>query len=94
MPPSANAAEEFSQPIKRWIRDHVPEESDMHDRIRFERGFGPAADSIVDFAAKAGVDLIVMSISDLDPQMAAHHPNTGTAHELVSHAPCPVLTIR
>ena len=57
------------------------------------RGFGPATNSIVDFA-KAGVDLIVMSISDLDPQMAAHHPNTGTAHELVSRAPCPVLTIR
>jgi len=94
MPTSANAAEEFPQPIKRWIRDHVPQESDMGDRIRFERGFGPAANAIVDFAAKAGVDLIVMSITDLDPLMAAHHPNTGTAYELVSRAPCPVLTIR
>ena len=94
MPTSANAVEEFPQPIKRWIRDHVPEESDMRHRIRFERGFGPAASSIVDFAGKAGVDLIVMSISDIDPVMAAHHPNTGTAYELVRRAPCPVLTIR
>jgi nucleotide-binding universal stress UspA family protein len=94
MPASANTAEQFPQPIKRWIRDHVPQESDMRDRIRFERGFGPAANSIVDFAAKAGVDLIVMPVSNLDPVMAAHHPNTGTAHELVSRAPCPVLSIR
>jgi nucleotide-binding universal stress UspA family protein len=94
MPTATSAAEEFPQPIKRWIRDHVSEESDLLQRIRFERGFGPAANSIIDFAAKAGVDLIVMSISDLDPQMAAHHPNTGTVSELVSRAPCPVLTIR
>ena len=66
----------------------------MRHRIRFERGFGPATNSIVDFAAKGAVDLIVMSISDLDPQMAAYHPHAGTAHELVSRAPCPVLTIR
>jgi nucleotide-binding universal stress UspA family protein len=94
MPTSSSTAEEFPQPIKRWIRDYVPQESGMHDRIRFERGFGPAGNSIIEFAAKEGVDLIVMSVTNLDPVMAAHHPDTGTAYELVSRAPCPVLTIR
>jgi nucleotide-binding universal stress UspA family protein len=94
MPASASRTEEFTQPMERWIRDHVPEDSDLRKRIRFERGFGPVTDSILDFAAKENVDMIVMSIRQLDPVMAAHLPKAGTAHELVSRASCPVLTIR
>jgi len=94
MPTSANTAEEFTEPFQHWIRDHVPEHSDLHNRIRFERGFGPATDSILDFAAKAGVDMIVISVRELDPITAAHLPKSDSAHDLVSRAPCPVLTIR
>jgi nucleotide-binding universal stress UspA family protein len=94
MPASASVTEPFTQPMERWIRDHVPEDSDLRKRIRFERGFGPVTDSILDFAAKENVDMIVMSIRQLDPVMAAHLPKAGTAHELVSRASCPVLTIR
>lgn len=94
MAASDSTAEEFPQPFKRWINDNVPQDSDLHNRIRFERGFGPAADSILDFVAKANVDLIVMAIRDLDPVMAAHLPTSDATHQLVSRAPCPVLTIR
>ena len=94
MAASDSTAEEFPQPFKRWINDNVPQDSDLHNRIRFERGFGPAADSILDFVAKANVDLIVMTIRELDPIMAAHLPTSDATHQLVSRAPCPVLTIR
>jgi nucleotide-binding universal stress UspA family protein len=94
MPASSSTIEEFPQPMKRWIQDHVREDSDLRQRIRFERGFGPAADSILDFAVKAEVDIIVMSVRHLDPVIAARLSKSGTVHELVSRAPCPVLTIR
>ena len=94
MPTSDSTPEEFPQPFKRWINENVPQDSDLHNRIRFERGFGPAADSILDFVAKENVDLVVMSIRDLDPFMAAHLPTSDVTHQLVSRAPCPVLTIR
>jgi nucleotide-binding universal stress UspA family protein len=87
-------ADEVSQPFERWIRDNVPSESDLRGRVRFERGFGPVTSSILDFAAKAGVDMIVMSVRPLDPVMAAHLSKSGTVYELVSNAQCPVLTIR
>ena len=35
-----------------------------------------------------------MSVTRLDPFMAAHLPKPDTTHEVVSGAPCPVLTIR
>ena len=94
MPAASSRTEEFPPAFRRWINDHVPEHSDLRNRIRFERGFGPASDSILDFAAKEGVDLIVMSVRKLDPFIAARHPRSGTSHEVISHSPCPVLTIR
>jgi len=93
-PASPNTLEPFTEPFEHWIGDHVPQNSDLRNRIRFERGFGPATDSILDLTEKAAVDIIVMSVRGLDPVMAAHLPKSDTAHELVSRAPCPVLTIR
>jgi nucleotide-binding universal stress UspA family protein len=94
MPPSANTPEEFPPEFQHWIRDHISSHADLHKRVRFERGFGPATDAILDFASKEGVDMIVMSVRELDPVIAAHLPQSDAAHALVSHAPCPVLTIR
>ncbi len=94
MPSSASVTAEFPQPFKRWLNDKVPEDSDLHNRIRFETGFGPAADALLDFIAKTNVDLIVLSVRALDPVMAAHLPTSDATHQLVSRAPCPVLTMR
>jgi nucleotide-binding universal stress UspA family protein len=91
---SSNTPGQLMEPLEHWMRDHVRQDSDLRNRIRFESGFGPAADSILDFAVKASVDLIVMSVRQLDPFIAAHLPKSDTAHELVSRAPCPVLTVR
>jgi nucleotide-binding universal stress UspA family protein len=89
----ANVAGQFTEVLEHWTQNHIPQESELRKRIRFETGFGPAADSILDFTAKAGVDLIVMPVRRLDPVIAAHLPKSDTAYELVSRATCPVLTI-
>jgi nucleotide-binding universal stress UspA family protein len=94
MSASGSTSEEFPQPFKRWLSDNVAEGSDLHARIRFERGFGPAADSILGFVEKANVDLIVITVRDRDPVMSAHLPTSDTTHRLVSRAPCPVLSLR
>jgi nucleotide-binding universal stress UspA family protein len=93
MPSAPSTDEEFTKPMERWVNDHVPQNSDLRGRIRFERGFGPVTESILSFVAKAGVDIIVMSVNALDPVIASR-VNSGTSHELISRAPCPVLTIR
>ena len=89
-----DATRYLEQPRKSWLEDHVAPGSDLRQRIRFDLGFGVAADAIVDLATKQNVDLIVMSVRELDPFMAAHLPTSDTAHAVVSHAPCPVLTIK
>ncbi len=62
--------------------------------VPLAEGFGSAPAAVLDFAAKAAVDVIVMSVKRVDPMLAAHLPKLDTAYEVVSRAPCPVLTIR
>lgn len=94
MPSSASKSEQVTKPVESWIEDHIAQGSNLRNRIRFERGFGSATTAILDFATKESVDAIVMSVTRLDPVIAAHLPKPDTAHEVVSGAPCPVLTIR
>ena len=94
MPSAPNKEEQIAEPFKGWIEDHMCECSNLSNRVRFELGFGPAPESILDFVSKAAVDMIVMSVRRLDPGIAAHLLRPDTAYELVSRAPCPVLTIR
>jgi nucleotide-binding universal stress UspA family protein len=92
--PSAEEKAQLQQPVRHWMDDHIPAESDLRERISFELGFGPTAEAIVEFAGDRGVDLIVMGVQRLDPVMAAHLPKPDTAYEVVRTAPCPVLTVR
>ena len=93
MPGPKNVTGKFTEVLEHWTQNHVPEGSTLRNRVRFETGFGPAADSILDFAAKASLDLIVMPVRRLDPVIAAHLPKSDTAYELASRATCPLLTI-
>jgi len=94
MPASQNQDSPFTMPVESWIDDHVSRESSLRRRIRFERGFGSATKAILDFASDAQVDVIVIGIRPFDPVIAAHLPKADTAYELISRAPCPVLTVR
>jgi len=92
--PSAEEKARLQEPVRRWMDDHIPTESDLRERTSFELGFGPTAEAILRFASDCDVDLIVMSVQRLDPVMAAHLPKPDTAYEVVRSAPCPVLTVR
>jgi nucleotide-binding universal stress UspA family protein len=94
VPPSEGAARWTSELFEHWVRDHVAQGSNLRNRLRFEPGFGPAADIILDFAGRGTVDLIVMPVRQFDPLIAAHLPKSDTAYELASRASRPVLTIR
>lgn len=94
MPASANKQDAFPMPAGSWIEDHISQSSNLRSRLYFERGFGPAAEAILNFASNAAVDVIVLGVRRQDPIIAAHLPKSDTAYELVSRAPCPVLTIR
>jgi nucleotide-binding universal stress UspA family protein len=94
MLPFPEAKDHIQEPVRHWLDDHVPAESELRQRTSFELGFGRAAEAILKFASERGVDLIVMSVRRLDPRLAAHLPETDTAYEVVRTAPCPVLSVR
>jgi nucleotide-binding universal stress UspA family protein len=94
MVPSPEEKAQIQEPVRHWMDDHIPAESDLRERTSFELGFGRTAEAILKFASDRGVDLIVMGVRRLDPVMAAHLDKPDTAYEVVRTAPCPVLTIR
>ena len=92
--PSPDVNDAVEEPVRHWMDDHIPMESDLRQRTSFEPGFGPAAEVILKFARERSVDLIVMGVRRLDPVTAAHLPKPDTAYEVVATSPCPVLTVR
>jgi nucleotide-binding universal stress UspA family protein len=49
----------------------------------------------VQVAKQRGADLIVLGVRDAAGRMgAATHLERATAHKVVAHAACPVLTVR
>lgn len=85
--------EGITEPFKFWVEDHVAEGSRLRNHVCFERGFGPPSEAILNFVSKAGVDLIVMTVERVDGVIAAHLPMPDAAYQLITRAPCPVLTI-
>jgi nucleotide-binding universal stress UspA family protein len=57
--------------------------------------YGDPADRIVEFATQRGADLIVIGVRSAAGRLgAATHLERATAHKIVAHAHCPVLTAR
>lgn len=57
--------------------------------------YGEPADRIVEVARQRGADLIVIAVRSAARGIgAATHLERATAHKIVAHAPCPVLTVR
>ena len=92
--PSSELKAAVEEPVRRWMDDHIPTESDLRKRTCFEPRFGPTTEAILKFAGNREVDLIVMSVRRLDPLMAAHFEKPDTGYAVVRSAPCPVLTVR
>jgi len=55
---------------------------------------GSPAQRILEMAEKEDADLIVMGVKDAKGVLRATHLPAAVAHQIVSQAPCPVLTVR
>jgi nucleotide-binding universal stress UspA family protein len=73
----------------------VPRNADLDFPPEVAVEYGEPADRIVEVAKQRGVDLIVLGVRQAAGRMgAATHLERATAHKVVAHAACPVLTVR
>ena len=73
----------------------LPKEADLWCRPESVVEYGDAATRILEEARNRGADLIVLGVRDVSGHLgAATHLGRATAHRVVAHAPCPVLTVR
>ncbi len=79
----------------RLLRKFVPPEAEMWCEPHFAVERGPAAEKILEVAKQRKADLIVLGVRRPSgfPGAATHLP-VATAHKIVAHAECPVLTVR
>lgn len=73
----------------------VPTEAELWCRPKYFVNYGSPAAQIVELAKARHADLIVMGVRRAEGHMvAATHLGRATAHNVVSKAECPVLTVR
>jgi nucleotide-binding universal stress UspA family protein len=73
----------------------VPEEAELWCHPKATVRFGNPAERILEAAVELEADLIVLGVRGASEHLsAATHLERTTAHKVVAHAPCPVLTVR
>ncbi|MFZ0038402.1 MAG: universal stress protein, partial [Candidatus Acidiferrales bacterium] len=77
------------------LRKLVTPETELWCEPRFAVEQGSAAETILEVAKNRKADLIVLGLHRPSGFLgAATHLPMATAHKVVTHAPCPVLTVR
>ena len=77
------------------LYDTVPPEAQLSIPPEVAIEYGAPAEKIIDAAAQRSADLIVLGVRGAQGHLpSATHVERATAHEVVAHAPCPVLTVR
>lgn len=76
------------------LKKLIPPEANLASEPEFLVGLDPVADAILKAAAGCQADLIVMGVRRTASARASAHLPWVTAHEVVRHAQCPVLTVR
>jgi nucleotide-binding universal stress UspA family protein len=86
---------ELVRATEQHLRNLVPPEAELWCEPRFVVEQGSPAGKILEVAKHHSADLIVLGIHKPSgfPGAGTHLP-IATAHKVVSHAPCPVLTVR
>jgi nucleotide-binding universal stress UspA family protein len=73
----------------------VPPEAELWCRPEATVRFGNPAERILEAAMELEADLIVLGVRDAAGHLGvATHLERTTAHKVVAHAPCPVLTVK
>jgi nucleotide-binding universal stress UspA family protein len=81
--------------IMHQLYEIVPRPAELWCRPEATVRFGIPGEKILDVAADTDADLIVLGVRDAGPHLgAATHLSRRTAHKVVAHANCPVLTVR
>ncbi len=77
------------------LYETVPKDADLHFPPESLVEYGDPADRILALAKDRSSDLIVLGVRDATGRIgAATHLARATAHKVVAHALCPVLTVR
>lgn len=77
------------------LYDTVPQDAELAMPPEVAVEYGEPAERIVAAAKERRADLIVLGLHDAEGRMgAATHLERATAHKVVAHAACPVLTVR
>ena len=81
--------------VMHQLYELVPEEAELWCRPKATVRFGNPAERILEAAVELEADLIVLGVRDAAGHLgAATHLERTTAHKVVAHAPCAVLTVR
>jgi len=89
------SAADFTASSEKLLRKIVPPEAEAWCRPEYFVERGDPAEKILEFANLRESDLIVLGVRpEKRVPGAATHLQTATAHKVVSHATCPVLTVR
>jgi len=87
--------EMYNESTMRQLRKLVPAEAERWCEPQFKIERGPAAEKIMETAVAIGADLIVLGVRSAEGRLgAATHVLRMTAHQVVTQAECPVLTVR
>jgi nucleotide-binding universal stress UspA family protein len=81
--------------VKQRLKDVVPDDAKNWCHASPIVRYGEATEGILEVAAERGADLIVLGIRNAAGHLgAATHLERAIAHKVVTHARCPVLTVR
>jgi nucleotide-binding universal stress UspA family protein len=97
--PNPKAAEKRAQDsvahVMHELYEIVPQAAELWCRPEATVRFGNPMDRILEAAKELDADLIVLGVRDAAGRLgAATHLERTTAHKVVAHAACPVLTVR
>ena len=93
-PPPERVAGGAAAEAMRYLHELVPAEAELWCRPEALVQYGKPADQILETAKGRGVDLIVLGVRDAGGHVGvATHLQRTTAHQVVAHAMCPVLTV-
>jgi nucleotide-binding universal stress UspA family protein len=84
----------FEEFFTQRLKELLPSAVNAKYRREFRVEFGTAADGILKVANGSDVDLIVMGVRGAGSLIRATNHFGTTAHDVVSEARCPVLTVR
>lgn len=92
---SKRTAQDSVANVMHQLYEIVPQEAELWCRPEPTVRFGNPAELILETANELEADLIVLGVRDAARHLgAATHLERTTAHKVVAHATCPVLTVR